>query len=417
MNKKITSVCLMLIIFIGSLSTVSASGNPQIYGVNAVIEELSTGEALYSKKADEKMYPASMTKVLTVITAMELIKDINEEVTITQQDLDTVFETGASAANFEVGEVVTYEDILMGALIPSGADATRALGFNLCDTQEKFVKEMNSLAKKIGCKNSNFVNTTGIHDPDHYTTASDMAAITRYALQNKTFKEMFGVNTYTSSNKLHVWTKRIIRNANRSGIDTSMITGCKSGYTKDAEHTLASVVNVNGHDYVTVVGFCKDTDTVSSTSVLDTVSLGNYVKDNYSFKTIIKQGSKLTDISVSLGEESEIKIDALEDVEILTSSKFKESDLKYDYKIKEVEAPVKKGAKLGTLTVTLDGVTKYETDLIASTSVKRSTFKSIMNSLGNFLLPYGLIIILALLVMGFLVAGPKRRRRRNKKRR
>ena len=103
--------------------------------------------------------------------------DMKKTTVITQSDIDTVWETGASSANFEVGETVTYEDLLYGAILPSGADATRALANNLCGSQEAFVDKMNELAQKLNLKDTHFVNTTGIHDENHYTTVHDMALI------------------------------------------------------------------------------------------------------------------------------------------------------------------------------------------------------------------------------------------------
>ena len=136
------------------------------------------------------MYPASMTKVMTVILALELMDDMKKTTVITQSDIDTVWETGASSANFEVGETVTYEDLLYGAILPSGADATRALANNLCGSQEAFVDKMNELAQKLNLKDTHFVNTTGIHDENHYTTVHDMALIVQYAIQNEDFTSM-----------------------------------------------------------------------------------------------------------------------------------------------------------------------------------------------------------------------------------
>lgn len=110
------------------------------------------GQILYNKKAKEKMYPASITKILTCIVALEMVDDLDKQVTITDSDVETVWETGASAANFTPGEVVTYRDVFMGAMLPSGADACRALANNTCGSQEKFVDKMNDLVKKLGLK-------------------------------------------------------------------------------------------------------------------------------------------------------------------------------------------------------------------------------------------------------------------------
>ena len=204
MIKKLLTITLSLMMIFTSFVPVFAEGEEvNIVGQYGIVIDKDTGQVLYNKNAHDKMYPASITKILTCIVAIEMLDDLDKTATITQSDIDTVWETGATSADFTVGEVVTYRDMLMGAMLPSGADACRALANNTCGSQEKFVEKMNQLVKKLGLKDSHFVNTTGIHDDDHYTTAYDMAKITQYALKNKKFVEVFDRYQYTSSDGQH----------------------------------------------------------------------------------------------------------------------------------------------------------------------------------------------------------------------
>lgn len=135
---------------------VDNSASVDISGEYGIVIDQDNGQILYDKKAKEKMYPASITKILTCIVALEMVDDLDKQVTITDSDVETVWETGASAANFTPGEVVTYRDVFMGAMLPSGADACRALANNTCGSQEKFVDKMNALVKKLGLKRFSF---------------------------------------------------------------------------------------------------------------------------------------------------------------------------------------------------------------------------------------------------------------------
>ena len=200
MIKKLFTITLSLMMIFTSFVAVFAEGEEvNIVGQYGIVIDKDTGQVLYNKNAHDKMYPASITKILTCIVAIEMLDDLDKTATITQSDIDTVWETGATSADFTVGEVVTYRDMLMGAMLPSGADACRALANNTCGSQEKFVEEMNQLVKKLGLKDSHFVNTTGIHDDDHYTTAYDLYLIFNACIQNDTFKEIISMSSYTMS--------------------------------------------------------------------------------------------------------------------------------------------------------------------------------------------------------------------------
>ena len=199
MIKKLFTITLSLMMIFTSFVPVFAEGEEvNIVGQYGIVIDKDTGQVLYNKNAHDKMYPASITKILTCIVAIEMLDDLDKTATITQSDIDTVWETGATSADFTVGEVVTYRDMLMGAMLPSGADACRALANNTCGSQEKFVEKMNQLVNKLGLKDSHFVNTTGIHDDDHYTTAYDIYLMFQEALKYDAFQEIIGSSEYYS---------------------------------------------------------------------------------------------------------------------------------------------------------------------------------------------------------------------------
>lgn len=419
MFKKLLSIFISLIIIFSGVIPACAQGEDvALSAQNAIVIDEESGRILYEKSAKEKMYPASITKILTIICALEKVDDLDETVTITQSDIDTVWETGASSANFEVGETVTYRDVFMGAMLPSGADACRALANNISGSQEKFVQEMNDLVKKLGLTDSHFVNTTGIHDDNHYTTVYDMAKITQYAMQNDKFVEIFTRYQYNSSNGQHQWIKKVLYNAKKAHIDTSMISGCKSGYTMKAQHTLSSSLNINGHTYICVVGYSTNKDNYNHCSINDTLALGRYISSHYEYVNLNQKGEKIKTLKVKDGKKDSFDIKLNDDINAVLPHNYDQSKIKYEYQFDKLTAPVKKGKKVGTLKVSYDGEVLQEETLKAPQTIEKDTYVVILDTivavipwvLGAFVL----LIIVLLIVRKIIIK--KRRRRRYKRR-
>lgn len=419
MFKKLLSIFIsLIIIFSGVIPAFAQGEDVALSAQNAIVIDEESGRILYEKSAKEKMYPASITKILTIICALEKVDDLDETVTITQSDIDTVWETGASSANFEVGETVTYRDVFMGAMLPSGADACRALANNTCGNQENFVKEMNALVKKLGLTDSHFVNTTGIHDDNHYTTVYDMAVITQYAMQNEKFVEIFNRYQYNSTNGKHQWIKKVLYNAKKSRIDTSMITGCKSGYTIKAQHTLSSALNINGHTYICVVGYSTNKENYDHCSINDTLALGRYISSHYQYVNLIQKGEKIKTLKVKNGKEDSFDIKLNHDINAVLPNNYDQGKIKYEYQFDKLTAPVKKGEKVGTLEVSYDGEHFYNETFKAPKAVEKDTYTVILDTVVSvipWILGVFIILIIALLVVRKIII--KRRRRKRRKRR
>lgn len=419
MFKKLLSIFIsLIIIFSGVIPAFAQGEDVALSAQNAIVIDEESGRILYEKSAKEKMYPASITKILTIICALEMVDDLDETVTITQSDIDTVWETGASSANFEVGETVTYRDVFMGAMLPSGADACRALANNTCGNQENFVKEMNALVKKLGLTDSHFVNTTGIHDDNHYTTVYDMAVITQYAMQNEKFVEIFNRYQYNSTNGKHQWIKKVLYNAKKSRIDTSMITGCKSGYTIKAQHTLSSALNINGHTYICVVGYSTNKENYDHCSINDTLALGRYISSHYQYVNLNQKGEKIKTLKVKNGKEDSFDIKLNHDINAVLPNNYDQGKIKYEYQFDKLTAPVKKGEKVGTLEVSYDGEHFYNETFKAPKAVEKDTYTVILDTVVSvipWVLGVFIILIIALLVVRKIII--KRRRRKRRKRR
>lgn len=410
MFKKIYCLLFSLVCAVALITPIHALNNSEDIGLNAqyaVAIDANSGLVLYNKNMDERMYPASMTKVMTVIVALDMIENLDETTVITQSDIDTVWETGASSANFEVNETVTYRDLLLGAILPSGADATRALANNLCGGQEAFVEKMNECAKKLELKDTHFVNTTGIHDPNHYTTVHDMALIVQYAVANPDFKEIYSKRYATSSNGLHQWVNKSVYNARRSNINTDSIIGCKSGYTDVAKNCLSSLDKVGDNEIIVIVGKSINNDAKPKAAVQDTLDIVNYVSQNYSMQPILTKGTEVKNLDIGVAKDNQkILIENQNDTMAFLPNGYNQDDLEFKYTFKKIEAPVKKGTKVGKLNVYYKDYLLYQEEYVSDKNIERDKMKDICNGIVDFIFPYGLTIVLV--VIYFMVSKVKK---------
>ncbi|MEG0330120.1 MAG: D-alanyl-D-alanine carboxypeptidase [Longicatena sp.] len=222
----------------------------------ALLIDLEDQSILYEKAATSKIYPASLTKVLTCIVALDFISDINETNTVTQQDLEGLYEANASVAGFEVGDTLTYEQALFALLLPSGADAANFLANHLAQSNDNFIKEMNKKAVSLGMRHTHFTNTTGLHNENHYTTLEDMKKMMDHAWKNPAFVRIITTLKYhippiaSHPNGIDL-TSTLLSYAGDLSYSKGDIIGGKSGYTLEAGCCLISIgQNDDGHLYM-----------------------------------------------------------------------------------------------------------------------------------------------------------------------
>ncbi|MGN0620847.1 MAG: D-alanyl-D-alanine carboxypeptidase family protein [Porcipelethomonas sp.] len=223
----------------------------------AVLLDVDENKVLAERKADEIIYPASMTKIMTLIVAVENMGSLDDTFTMTYDILSPLVYEDASRAGFEEGETITVEDMLYGAVLPSGADATIGLAECICGSEESFVELMNEKAKSMGLKNTHFTNTSGLHNDDHYSTATEIAMILEYAMQNELCRKILSTYQYTTSKtKEHPegipLESTMFSRMYGDEVEGVLIEGGKTGYTDEAENCLASFAVKDGHEYVAV---------------------------------------------------------------------------------------------------------------------------------------------------------------------
>ena len=232
----------------------------EMSGINspyAVLMQAKGGKVIGNMKADDRIYPASMTKIMTVIVAIENLDDLDQEITLTNEMFEGLYEQDATQAGFQPGEVVRAIDLLYGAMLPSGAECCNALADTIGGSEEGFVDLMNKKAEKLGMDGTHFCDTTGLHDPDHYSTVRDIAILLKYSLRNDTFREIIESARHSSGvTNIHpdgiTYYSTLFKNLSDTSVTGGEILGGKTGYTDEAGLCLASFAVIDGREYILV---------------------------------------------------------------------------------------------------------------------------------------------------------------------
>lgn len=260
--RKIITIYIVIMMFFSEL--VFALERPTIYSEAVVLIEKNSGTVLYEKNAKQKLYPASTTKILTAIIAIEKC-DLNEKAVASKEAIYTV-PSGYAIANIQVGESFTIEQLLDVMLVHSANEAANVIAEHISGSMEEFAKLMNEKARQIGCQNSNFVNSNGIQNENHYSTAYDMALIAKYCMKNDKFREIISIQKCELPTTEIYTEKRTFKN-NNSLIDKNdkyyyeYCIGGKTGYTKEAKNCLVAMSKKDDMELISVVLKGENTET------------------------------------------------------------------------------------------------------------------------------------------------------------
>ena len=404
--KKILISIICIITLFSSISYVSAK-KITIDSDYAIVLDPSNNQVLYEKNGYEKMYPASMTKLVTVYLALKQIKDVNDSVVIQPYDLETLVETNASVANFELNEKTTYLDLLYGAMLPSGADATRALARLTSGSIEAFVDDMNEWTKEMGFTHTHFANPTGIHDDNHYTTAYEMAMITKIVLEDSQFRTIFTTKKWTSQNKKHTWSANMLVIAEAYGLNVDFILGSKTGYTLEAELCLASLIQVGEKELIVIVGHGNKDE--KDTPIKDTTILKQYFEDTYDVVTVKKKDQILDSLSFNNTPKTlDIKLE--NDIMIYLPKDYQKNDIEFRYHYDIDQAPIKRDSKIGSIEVIYQDAVIYKQDLISNQEIKEDLLGYYLMYFFQYL-PY-LIVVVVILIAVLIISKKSKRRKR-----
>lgn len=317
---------------------------------NVILVNLDKDEVIYEKNPDNPVILASLTKIMTAYTVIKNVDNLDRKVTITEKDISNLY--GFTCAGLEVGDQVTYRDLLYAMMLISGADASQALAIHVSGDVESFNELMNKEASELGLRHSNFADSYG-GDDNNISTAREVSHLLKAALENKTFKKIFSTNYYTLSNGLQVvnYTASL---ATFHGYDSSIITGNKSGYTPEAGLLLASTATINDNNYLLVV--CKSKENIYlSQHVIDTYKIYDYL-DQVTFKerVILKKGTIIKRIEAEDSTISEYIAIVDKDITAFLSDSDYEK-IRYEYHVTNLITPQNKiGDNLGFVDILVD---------------------------------------------------------------
>lgn len=345
---------------------------------SSILIDAHSGKILYENDSHKKLYPASMTKLMTLVIAMDALR----EGKVKMEDIVTASENASSYGGSQIflapGEKLSFYDLILGVALASGNDASVAVAEHIAGSHEGFVELMNQKAKELGLKDTHFVNCNGLHDPNHYSTAYDFAQIGLYALNYPELREIVSIkhyrireNTsrpfqYDNKNKLLWWYE---------GTD-----GFKTGWTADAKYCFTGTVERNGLRLVSsVMGVPEQRG-----HFRDTMTLYNWAFSQYTFKQFHKEDEVIDRIKVGKGAAEVVEVVPEKKVG-LTVEKGKDKDLTTKVELGSlVDAPIMKGQVLGHISITQGNSVLYRTALVAKEEVGKGTllqeFKKLLKS-------------------------------------
>ncbi len=435
--KKVRSVALFLIciLLMSECTTpaLAAAAPPEIDAKAALLLDPDSGEILYEKKADDMLYPASLTKIMTALLVFEAIDagalTLDQEITATASAFVGLSSSGSSA-NIQTGEILTVEQLLACMLINSANEAATILACAVSGTQADFVSRMNSRATELGCDNTHFMNPSGLHDTEHYTTARDLYRITMAAMEHEDFMTFCNSKSWEipatnlhDARTLHS-TNYLISNWRALGYLYSGAQGVKTGHTSEAGYCLVSTARRGDRRLLGIVlGAAKQVYYEGNKKIekvgsfIEMAELFDWGFDSFSRETLVTKAETVAEARVDLSRETNyVVVHPAEDVERLLPTELSAADLKRSVTMHEEVflAPIAVGQEMGTLTLSY-GDTVYATvPLLAMTDVSASWILTAHHKLVTFFArPMVKVICLALLVLGalLLIRGNGRRRR------
>ena len=414
--KKRFFIIITLIITLFSLYTLSFADTTendfQIYSSGSVLIDAKTGKILLQKDMNKKLYPASTTKILTAILAIENL-NLDSKLTASRSAVMAI-PSGYSNAGIKAGESLSVSDLLEMFLIHSANEVGYIFAEEISGSIDSFANLMNQKASELGCTNTHFTNPSGIHDVNHYSTAYDMALIAKYCMQNETFRNIVNKKSCKFSATDLYPEERYFKNTN-SLLDPSnryyyeYAIGIKTGFTTQAKNCLIAGAQKNGIELIAVMLGAEATENGQSGRYIDAKNLFDFGFENYEVKQFLQEGTKIAEIKIknATKETQTLNLLAKTSLSATFESSFNISSLNPSIKIEEnITAPIAKDKILGKISYDIDGIT-YETDLIAENDVIKS------NILETIIQILSAIIILILIAEFF--SHTKKKKNNNKK--
>ena len=415
--KFIISFTLFILIFLfcnSSFVNAATDKDISIYSPYYILIESTTGKTVLENDSQKQVYPASTTKIMTAILALENC-ELTDKAVVSHEAVASV-PIGYSHAYLVEGEEFTVNQLLHLLLIPSANDAANVLAEKVAGSVESFATMMNTKAIEIGCKNTHFVNANGIHNNNHYSSAYDLALMAKYAMQNETFREIImkkeytlpGTDRYPESDRYFEATNFLVVPDNSDDVDNyyyPYATGIKTGYTDAAGECIVAGAKKDDKEFILVLLGAGRTANGLSEKFIDCKNIFNYAFDNYKTYKMHEENSLLKEIHIANGNIFNNNLDVIvkDDITLVIKNDTIVSDIKPEINISSsLQAPITKNSTIGTITYTINGNT-YTSDLIAGEDISKTN-----------LMYY--IIIIAFIILIFCIIKIRKTKKRIKRR-
>ena len=442
----IITAIIMLISMFSSIPVSAVTFNPGISTASKAVYMVNLDRDLvvYEKNSDKKMYPASLTKIMTAIVVLDNVMDLENTVFEAPLEVfDDLYMTGALTIGFGRGEQITVKDLMYSMLVYSACESAGILAYNVGGgSMDNFVDMMNEKAKEIGCTGTQFANPHGLHDRDQYTNAEDMAKITRYALDNYpefeeiacTYEYVLGATNYSEEGWIRITHSSKLMNP-ASEYYYPYAKGIKTGTTDESGRNLISLAEKDGNRYLLVTmdaPMYDDNGYNDFGNFEDHIALYNWAFDTLSYQQIVPENKEITEIPVIMGSDKDyVRLVTKESHSMLWSNQIDVDKLKetidtsaFTDENGAVAAPIEQGQTLGTYTLSLNGEIICSVDLVAQESISLSIWEYNLSKakqfFGSVWFKIGLVIALVLIVIYGLICiriNNIRRHRMERKRR
>lgn len=336
---------------------------------SAILIERDTGKVLYNKNSNERLAPASMTKIMTMLLIMEALDKGKIKMSDKVRTSEHAASMGGSQIFLEPGEEMTVKEMLKGIAIASGNDASVAMAEFISGSEEEFVKKMNKKAKELGLKNTSFKNPTGLTEEGHYSSAYDMAIMAKELLKYESITKFTG--TYEDYLRENTDKKFWLVNTNRLIKFYPGVDGVKTGYTGEAKYCLTASAKKGNMRAIAVV-FGASTPKERNAQV---TKMLDFAFSQYETHPLYKRNQTVAKVKVKKGKQKFIELTTSEPISILTKKGEDMNDVKKEIKMKDnISAPIQKGQELGTLVLKKDGEVLAESPVAAKEDMKKAGF-------------------------------------------
>ena len=427
MVKKI--ICLLFAaVLLATPALAAAAPEHPVAAKGAILYELNTDTVLLEQDADARLYPASTTKLMTALVAMEY-GNPEDIITVPAEAVDGLFELG-SASYLLAGEEISFMDLMEYMLIASGNDAANAMAIHISGSISAFADLMNNRAQELGCTNTHFVNPHGLHDEEHYTSARDLLRIAKAAMENPTIAEIVAkdevvlpiTNKHPQTTTKYTTNYLISRKSTREYYYEGAI-GIKTGTTTPAGLCLVAACVKGDYTYYTVVLGAEKGENGERNQFIETAKLFDYGAENFSQQVMLSSSEPIAEVPVRLSNEKDsVVVTPSENITAMLPNAFETSDLTMKYTVEEsVAAPVQAGDVLGKLTVSYEGKT-WQLDLVASSDAARSTVLYILDRITGFfastafkIIVAAIVALIVILVVYVILVNRRRAKRRRRR--